>query len=141
MTPPVSPLKPLSAEVAGWLRCPRCRSTVEPDGEAYPCARCGVRYPTVLGLPAFRLRVAPVIPLGDGYRKGEKLERAAEEMGFEELVRYYWSLPTYPPTPDELKERFVRHVLSDPGRIEGFRVHLGRGKAMLEVGCGAGTLV
>jgi len=132
---------PVSAEVAGWLRCPRCRARVERTGEAYHCVSCGAEYPIVLGIPDFRLREDPLIPLADDYRKGETLELAAERLGFEELVRYYWSLPTHPPTPDDLKERFVRHVLTDPGRIEGFSAHLGRGSAFLEVGCGAGMLV
>ena len=125
----------------GWLRCPRCKGVVGRDGDAYHCAACGVAYPIVLGIPDFRLYEDPLIPLADDYRKGEKLQLESERRSFGELVEYYWTLPTYPPTPETLKARFVQHVLSDPKRIEGYVNSLGSGNAFLDVGCGAGALV
>jgi ubiquinone/menaquinone biosynthesis C-methylase UbiE len=82
-----------------------------------------------------------LIPLQDDYRKGEKLERQAETLSFAELVRYYWSLPTYPPTPPDLSARFIRHVLTDEERINGYKDKIGSGRAFLDVGCGTAALV
>jgi ubiquinone/menaquinone biosynthesis C-methylase UbiE len=124
-----------------WLRCPRCGAAVERAGDAYRCSACGHRYPVVLGIPDFRLYEDPLIPLADDYRKGEKLQREAERRGFADLVAYYWTLPTYPPTPPDLSARFVRHVLSDEARIAAYAELLGRGDALLDAGCGAGVLL
>lgn len=123
-----------------WLRCPRCHATVERHGDEY---RCGSdhRFPVVLGIPDFRLYEDPLIPLADDYRKGEKLEAEASRRSFAELVEYYWTLPTYPPTPPDLSARFIHHVNSDVARIAGYASALGVGRAFLDVGCGAGALV
>ena len=131
----------ISPAVAAWLRCPRCRAPVEREGDSYRCTAADHRYPVVLGIPDFRLYEDPLIPLADDYRKGETLQAAAATRSFEELVAYYWTLPTYPPTPPDLSARFVQHVLSDPERIAGYLDHLGRGGALLDVGCGAGALL
>ena len=99
------------------------------------------QYPVVLGIPDLRLYDDLLIPRADDYRKGEKLQRAAESMTFAELVAHYWTLPTYPPTPADLSARFVHHVLSDDQRIASWDAHLGPGDSLLDVGCGAGVLV
>lgn len=105
------------------------------------CSRCQRAYPVVLGIPDLRVYEDPLIPLQDDYRKGERLQLEAERLSFGELVRFYWSLPTYPPTPPDLKQRFIRHVLSDEKRIEGYVDKIGRGRVFLEVGCGTAALV
>ena len=130
-----------SFELASWLSCPRCRSSVEQLGDTYLCVDCRHRYPIVLGIPDFRLYEDPLIPLEDDYRKGEKLQREAERLSFAELVPYYWTLPTYPPTPPDVSAHSVHHVLTDAERIAGYADSLGRGNAFLDVGCGAGMLV
>jgi ubiquinone/menaquinone biosynthesis C-methylase UbiE len=83
----------------------------------------------------------PLIPLQDDYHKGEKIQTETERLGFAELVRYYWSLPTYPPTPPDLSERFIHHVLTDERRIEGYKDKIGHGGSFLDVGCGTAALV
>jgi ubiquinone/menaquinone biosynthesis C-methylase UbiE len=114
---------------------------LEQRAERYHCGPCARDYPVVLGIPDLRLYPDPLIPLEDDYRKGEKLQREAERLSFAELVAYYWTLPTYPPTPRDLSDRFVHHVLTDERRIAGYEDLLGRGEALLDVGCGAGVLV
>lgn len=94
----------------------------------------------VLGIPDLRVYEDPLIPLQDDYRKGERIHARAATLGFPELVRFYWSLPTYPPTPPDLVERFVHHVLTDEQRIGGYREEIGAGERFLEVGCGTGAL-
>jgi ubiquinone/menaquinone biosynthesis C-methylase UbiE/uncharacterized protein YbaR (Trm112 family) len=123
------------------LRCPVCIQALAHAGDTLTCESCSRRFPIVLGIPDLRLYEDPLIPKMDDYRKGEKLQRAAESMSFSELVAYYWTLPTYPPTPADLSARFVHHVLSDEGRIAGWEQVLGEGQTLLDVGCGAGVLV
>jgi ubiquinone/menaquinone biosynthesis C-methylase UbiE/uncharacterized protein YbaR (Trm112 family) len=123
------------------LRCPLCKGKLTARAERFACASCGKSYPIVLGIPDLRIYEDPLIPLEDDYRKGEKVQAQAERLSFAELVRFYWSLPTYPYTPLELRERFIRHVLTDETRIEGYQAQLGNGKAFLEVGCGTAALV
>jgi ubiquinone/menaquinone biosynthesis C-methylase UbiE/uncharacterized protein YbaR (Trm112 family) len=130
----------LGTGVVPWLRCPRCRSTVERVAETFRCVACGQSYPIVLGIPDFRLYEDPLIPLEDDYRKGEKLMRAAEGRTFAELVAYYWTLPTYPPTPADVSARSIHHVVTDARRITGYAERLGLGRSFLDLGCGAGTL-
>lgn len=138
---PVATVQPVAADFHAWLRCPRCRHAVERIGEAYQCVDCRHRYPIVLGIPDFRLYEDPLIPLEDDYRKGEKLQVEAERRSFAELVPYYWTLPTYPPTPADVSARSVHHVLTDAQRIAAYAGSLGTGKAFLDLGCGAGMLV
>ena len=132
---------PHATNLLPWLRCPRCKSVVDRIGDAHHCLGCGHDYPIVLGIPDFRVYEDPLIPLADDYRKGEKLQAEAARHTFDELVAYYWTLPTYPATPPELSARFVHHVLTDSARIEGYAASLGRGERFLDVGCGAGVLV
>ncbi|MGH7592377.1 MAG: class I SAM-dependent methyltransferase, partial [Gemmatimonadales bacterium] len=83
----------------------------------------------------------PLIPLDDDYRKGETLQAEAGRRSFAELVQYYWTLPTYPPTPSDVSARSVHHVLTDVQRIAAYAGSLGTGTTFLDVGCGAGMLV
>jgi ubiquinone/menaquinone biosynthesis C-methylase UbiE/uncharacterized protein YbaR (Trm112 family) len=124
------------------LRCPLCKGMLSPQQDHLACSPCQKSYPIVLGIPDLRVYEDPIIPLQDDYRKAEMLQARAEELSFAELVRYYWSFPTYPPTPPDLSERFIRHVLTDEQRIvEGYKDKIGRGESFLEVGCGTAASV
>lgn len=123
------------------LCCPVCKGQLSCGPEALACATCRKRYPIVLGIPDLRVYEDPLIPLEDDYRKGETIQAKVDTLGFADLVRFYWSLPTYPYTPPDLVERFVRHVLTDEQRIEAYHEHIGRGEWFLDVGCGAAALV
>ena len=131
----------LSPELLPLLRCPLCKGGLTTAEEALHCARCQRTYPIVLGIPDLRVYEDPLIPLEDDYRKGEKVQAQAEKLDFAALVRFYWSLPTYPYTPPELCERFIRHVLTDEVRIEAYRDKIGRGRAFLDIGSGTAALV
>src|SRR5260370_15029521 len=84
------------------LRCPVCKAVLSVRPTELVCPPCRRAYPIVLGIPDLRVYEDPLIPLQDDYRKGEKIEAEAKRLGFAELVRYYWSLPTNPPTPPDL---------------------------------------
>lgn len=131
----------IACDLLDSLRCPVCRGSLALRTETLTCSECARTFPIVLGIPDLRLYEDPLIPKLADYRKGEKLQRIAETMSFAELVAYYWTLPTYPPTPPDLSARFIHHVLTDDRRIAGWEEHLGTGTMMLDVGCGAGVLV
>ncbi len=131
----------IADDVLALLRCPICRCALDHQPETLRCTGCARVFPIVLGIPDLRLYEDPLIPMQDDYRKGEKLQRAAETMSFAELVAHYWTLPTYPPTPPDLSARFIHHVLTDERRIAGWEQQLGRGETLVDVGCGAGVLV
>ena len=122
------------------LRCPLCKQDLCTRNAELRCEHCARTYPIVLGIPDLRVYEDPLIPLEDDYRKGHKIQLQANQLSFAELVRFYWSLPTYPATPADLRERFIRHVLTDEDRIEGYKEKIGTGDAFVEVGCGTAAL-
>lgn len=131
----------VNAELLRMLRCPLCKGALSSTREALACGACRKSYPIVLGIPDLRVYEDPLISLDDDYRKGDKIQAQARTLGFADLVRFYWSLPTFPPTPPDLVARFTHHVLTDERRIEGYRHKLGRGERFLDVGCGTAALV
>ena len=128
-------------ELLRILCCPICKGSLSRQPAELYCRQCRKIYPIVLNIPDLRVYEDPLIPLHDDYRKGEKVQSQAEKLSLADLVRFYWSLPTYPPTPPDLKERFIRHVLTDEDRIEGYQNRIHGGATFLDVGCGAAALL
>ena len=122
------------------LRCPVCQGVLRSERGTLRCLACPKTYPIILGIPDLRVYEDPLIPLDDDFKKGEKIHAQAATASFADLVRYYWSLPTEPPTPESLRHRFVSHVLTDEERAKGYLHLLGPGGALLEVGCGTAAL-
>jgi ubiquinone/menaquinone biosynthesis C-methylase UbiE/uncharacterized protein YbaR (Trm112 family) len=123
------------------LRCPVCKGRLDRGRDSLACAHCTKTYPVVHGIPDLRVYEDPLIPLALDFSKGEKIQAQAERLSFADLVRFYWSLPTHPYTPPDLKERFIRHVLTDEERIRSYRDEIGSGGTFLEVGCGTAAVV
>jgi 2-polyprenyl-3-methyl-5-hydroxy-6-metoxy-1,4-benzoquinol methylase len=123
------------------LCCPLCKGELAAREDEFFCARCRRAYPVVLGIPDFRVYSDPYIGIEEDYRKGRQVEEQAKRSTFAELLRFYWEHVSTPPTPITLRERFIRHVLSDEKRVESLEEQIGRGAACLDVGCGAGALV
>jgi ubiquinone/menaquinone biosynthesis C-methylase UbiE/uncharacterized protein YbaR (Trm112 family) len=123
------------------LCCPLCKQALILRGERCTCSRCEREYPVVLGIPDLRVYSDPYVTIEEDHRKGKQVQAQAEKMSFAELLRFYWENVSLPPTPVDLREGFIRHVLSDVKRVESFQDRLGSGKACLDVGCGAGSLV
>ncbi len=126
-----------------WLCCPLCKGKLVSRTEGYFCGSCERRFPVVLGIPDFRVYPDPYISLEDDHRKGERLQAQADSLSFAELVRFYWHIT--PETPPDLKQRFIRHVLTDEKRAEGLLDQIpppGEGGAScLDVGCGTGAFL
>ncbi len=129
------------AGLSSRLRCPLCKHELESQKETFSCSPCGRTYPVVLGIPDLRVYSDPYITIEQDHRKGELVQEQAERMSFAELLRFYWENVSLPPTRVDLREGFIRHVLSDQARVESFANQLGSGNACLDVGCGAGSLI
>ena len=123
------------------LCCPVCKLELESEDEAYRCTHCRRTYPIVLGIPDLRVYSDPYITIEQDHEKGRIVQAQAERMSFAELLRFYWENVSLPQTPVDLREGFIRHVLSDQTRVGSFANQLGSGSACLDVGCGAGSLI
>jgi ubiquinone/menaquinone biosynthesis C-methylase UbiE/uncharacterized protein YbaR (Trm112 family) len=130
-----------AADLLQWLRCPLCKGELTSGNAEYFCPPCQRRYPIVLGIPDLRVYSDPYISIEEDHRKGEQVQAQARALGFAELLRFYWENVSLPPTPVDLRERFIRHVLTDEERAEGFLAEIAPGNACLDVGCGAGALL
>ncbi len=122
------------ARTAGHA-CPACRGPV--DGET--CAPCGRSYPTVAGLPDFRLDSDRYLDLDAERAKAERLARIASSTDLEGVARAYYAI-----TPDVDPPRCARylgHILGAEGRGEAVADHLDVDGPILEVGCGTGGLL
>src|SRR6266481_2937271 len=129
------------SRLSSWLRCPLCKQELERREQDFFCFPCGRTYPVVLGIPDLRVYSDPYITVEQDYEKGRIVQAQAEHMSFAQLLRFYWENVSLPPTPVDLREGFMRHLLSDGARVETFQQQLGEGKTCLDVGCGAGSLV
>jgi ubiquinone/menaquinone biosynthesis C-methylase UbiE/uncharacterized protein YbaR (Trm112 family) len=123
------------------LRCPVCKGSLSLRTQQLLCLQCERSYAIIQGIPDLRVYEDPLIILQDEFRKAEKIQAQADRLNFAELVRYYWSLPTFPPTPSDLRDRFVRHVLTDEQRVAGYADKIGHGENFLEIGCGTAALL
>lgn len=124
-----------------WLHCPLCKSDLLMVGEALSCGPCRRTFPVVLGIPDLRICRDPFVTFEEDHFKGRQVQEQAERLSFAGLLRFYWENVSLPPTPVPLRERFIRHVLTDEERIGGYLEQLGGGNSFLDVGCGAGTLL
>lgn len=107
---------PASLEGSLILCCPACKGGLTESHEGYRCESCSRAYPVIGGIPDLRVSPDPYISVQDEYQKVGLLIEAAKRHDFEGLVRFYWDIT--PDVPPDLKERYVRYVLTaeDRGR-------------------------
>ena len=135
--------------LAPWV-CPGCHSDLDHDpehGAAYSCGRCRREYPVVLGIPDFRLQPDPWISLEDDRARAARLDAAAGQLRFDELVTLYWEMT--PGTPAATAAGFTSFVLSAERRSREWldlnqredEAEARRQGPWLELGCGTGDLL
>lgn len=125
-----------AADLLRWLCCPHCRGDLELRTEEYFCLRCQRNYPIVVGIPDFRVYPDVYVPVEQDYFKARQLQEQVGKLDFAGLVSFYWEHISKPPTPMYLRERFIRHTLTDVARARRLPITGIRGGAFLDVGCG-----
>ncbi len=123
-----------------WLCCPQCKGNIKLRAEAYFCAHCARSFPIVMGIPDLRVYPDPYVTFEEDHFKGRQVHEQVKKLSFPELLQFYWENVSKPPTPVELRNRFIRHVLTDEERVRRFPVAGVHGAACVDVGCGAGAM-
>jgi SAM-dependent methyltransferase len=109
---------------------------------SYGCDICAREFPIVCGIADFRLRPDPYIGLAEDREKGELLWAAAQDRGFEELLRHYYAITKE--DPPDLAARWIPHSLSEPaiaGMVLGAAGLSETGQALLDIGCSTGGML
>ena len=124
------------------LVCPRCRRDLERRPQAYRCARCGLIYPIVCGIPDLRLRSDRYLSVEAERAKAEALHRLAKGASLEALVAHYYAITD--DVPPMLAARYIAYVRSAPERARSIVDDLAPDPGMdrlIDLGCGTGGLV
>jgi len=125
--------------------CPLCKGSLDADDEGYRCSACQRSYPTVCGIPDFRLESDPYISIDADRKKGLELENATRHRTFEQMLDYYYS--TTPDDPSDLAKKWAERSMVDQ---EIARAYLELGglygvdaadKSLLDIGCSTGGLL
>jgi SAM-dependent methyltransferase len=124
------------------LCCPICREQLRRDGGDHHCGKCHRLYPSVFGIPDFRVSLPPHFNRVRDMEIARTLSEASPESSFEDLLRLYLRL--LPPRPDALREQHQLHFKSE-GELACMAMDLieerrafAPGDALLDVGCGRG---
>jgi O-antigen/teichoic acid export membrane protein/SAM-dependent methyltransferase len=115
--------------------CPACRQAITGSS----CAACVRVFPTVAGLPDFRLASDRYLDLEAERAKAEMLARVAESTDLEGVARSYYAI-----TPDvdpPRCARYLAHILGAEARGRALAESLTDDGPILEVGCGTGGLL
>ena len=97
-------------ELLRWLCCPLCKGDLELGQELLFCAHCQRGYPIVLGIPDLRVYPDPYVTFEEDHFKGRQVQEQEAKLSFPELLQFYWENVSKPPTPVELRNRFIRHL-------------------------------
>ena len=125
--------------------CPACKGPLTCTPRSFACGACALEFPIVAGVADFRLTADPYIGIEDDREKGERLLAAAATRGFEEMLRYYYSIT--PDHPADLALRRIRHALAEVAIArfalqEAKLLHAtSRAGALLDVGCSTAALL
>ncbi|HEU4565474.1 MAG TPA: methyltransferase domain-containing protein, partial [Gemmatimonadaceae bacterium] len=132
------------------LCCPLCKGELREMGDREPelhCRACDRVYPVILGIPDFRIFADPYIELEADRAKGRRLAERFDDLDFEGLVRFYYSIS--PANTPRQAASFTRGHLAavpraaasldawEPAAREGAPL----AASLLELGCGTAPLV
>ena len=118
--------------------CPECRSNVVKNDGGHDCVACQRSYPTLFGIPDFRLRGDQYLSLEDEREKARKLHDFSQGHDFSALVSFYYSITD--DVPEKLAPAFAGYVLNAPKRSASAMKTLAPtgGRSFLDLGCGSG---
>lgn len=122
--------------------CPRCRGELEQRADAHCCNGCDATYPTVLGIPDFRVEPDPWIGIEEDRAKAQRLIAETEGLDLAASVAAYWAMT--PTTAPEHARRFTAYVLSGERRAAEWLDTLdppASERPWLEIGCASGDLL
>lgn len=123
------------------LVCPRCRADVTEAPDGHHCSGCYATYPTVAGIPDFRITADPWISIEDDRDKARRLHEETAGLDFLDTVRAYWAMT--PGTPRARADTFLGHVARAEQRSREWlavRADAAGGAAWLDIGCGTADL-
>ena len=128
------------------LCCPHCRGELErPEENLLVCRGCARKFPILAGIPDLRISVDTYLTLEQDYERVRKLEEKFNELNFEGMVDYYYSLSTA--VPPRYKRAYKRGLLAGLGRarawLESWEAAAASppGGRLLEIGCGTAPLL
>jgi SAM-dependent methyltransferase len=119
--------------------CPACRVLLVTRTEDWKCPRCGQRYPTIAGIPDFRVRGDAYLDLRDERVKALRLAELAETCNLEGLADHYYGM-----TADVDARRralYLAHIRRSAVRGETLAGLLPAAGRIIELGSGTGALV
>src|SRR3990172_7760373 len=97
--------------------CPQCRGDLrETSGRDLRCVACGRGFPVVLGIPDLRIFSDPYIGAEADRAKGMQVAGRFEQLGFADLVAFYYSLTSVVPPRDA--RRYTRGLMAAVPRAE-----------------------
>jgi len=124
--------------VTGFV-CPECRCPLKESDGGYGCGSCDRFFPILFGIPDFRLSGDRYLSLDEERAKAARLHAFAEQHDFRELVVFYYSITD--DVPARLAPLFADYVVNAPARATApidALARAGRGRALLDLGCGSG---
>ena len=123
-------------------RCPHCRGALLREGDALHCTTCDAHYPSVGGIPDFRIAAPAWVDCEADREAARRLLIEADALPIQDVVRrVLTALGVFTPAETEMR---VRRIVEGPVRVrrefEGWLSPVvSQGGLVLDLGCGPGT--
>ena len=128
--------------------CPNCKEDLQKSEDDLRCVSCNRKYPVLLGIPDLRVFPDPYIEAEADRAKGIRVADHLDDLNFEELVDFYYSITAV--VPRHHARKYKRGLLAGVARAgtalasweDAVPVN-GRPTAnsLLEIGCGTAPLL
>jgi SAM-dependent methyltransferase len=124
------------------LCCPLCRGDLSAEDAGFRCVPCGRTYPTVLGIPDFRIAPWKFFDVEADRATAAGLAAAEAGTDWEGLLREYYRLQ--PEAGDDLHDIHMAHLAGEADQARVAVGHIAEGRrlspeaAVLDAGCGVG---
>ena len=129
--------------------CPQCQGDLHYlKSHTLQCLSCERQYPIVLDIPDLRIFPDPYIDPEADRAKGRKVANHLDDMTFEELVAYYYSITSV--VPPHHAQQYTRGLMAGVARAEASLAswekaiqadgHTDR-RCLLEIGCGTAPML